>query len=49
MTESENSRIRISEENELLSLDTNTFFIKLLVFKERLDKRLEQSKPKSNE
>jgi hypothetical protein len=47
MTESDNGRIRISEERELLGLDTEQFFIKLLVFKERIDKRLEESQQKN--
>jgi len=44
MTEDENGRIRVTEENELLCLNTEDFFIKLLVFKEKLDKRLAQLK-----
>lgn len=44
MTESDGSRVRISEEKELLALTTNDFFVKLTVFKERLNAKKEQSK-----
>lgn len=49
MTESDNGRMRTSEEKELLGLNTDDFFIKLLIFKERLEKKLEANKNKNNE
>lgn len=39
MTEDENGRVRASDEEVLLGLDTEDFFMKLLVFTERMEKR----------
>lgn len=44
MTEDDNGRVRAGDEAELKAMWVEDFFIKLLVFKERLDKRLEQLK-----
>lgn len=41
MTEDENGRLRPSEEKELLAMMHDEFFIKLLIFRERLDQRKE--------
>ena len=39
MTEDDQGHVRASEEKVLLEMWVDDFFIKLLVFKERLDKR----------
>lgn len=44
MTEDEGGRIRASEEKELMQLWIDEFFIKLVVFKQRLEKRKEEIK-----
>lgn len=44
MTEDDNGRVRASDEKELLRMDVIEFFMKLLVFKERMDKRIEELK-----
>lgn len=44
MTEDENARIRANDELVLRRMWVEDFFIKLLVFKERMDIRLEQLK-----
>ena len=40
MTEDESGHVRASEERELNSMWVEEFFTKLLVFKERIDKRI---------
>lgn len=42
MTEDENGKVRVTEEVILNEMWADDFFIKLLVFKERSDKRVEQ-------
>ena len=49
MTEDENSRIRASDEMVLRKMNTEDFFMKLLVFKERLDAKVKQIKNVKNE
>lgn len=49
MTEDDNGRVRASDEAELKAMWVEEFFIKLLVFKERLEKRLEQTKAQQND
>ena len=44
MTEDENSRIRANDEMILRKMNTEDFFIKLLVFKERLEAKVKQIK-----
>lgn len=49
MTEDTNGRLKPVEEEALLDMDVVEFFISLLVFKERMDKRTaELKKQKSN-
>ena len=48
MTEEENGRLRPSEERELLMMPVDEFFINLLVFKERMNKRIAESKNRTN-
>ena len=43
MTEDGNGRIRATEEKELMRLWIEDFFIKLVVFKERMDKRIDEA------
>ncbi len=43
MTEDANGRIRATEEKELMRLWIEDFFIKLVVFIERMDKRIEET------
>ena len=40
LTEDDSGHIRVSDEIALNEMYTSDFFIKLLIFKERLDKRL---------
>ncbi len=49
MTEDENGRIRASDEVILLKMTTDEFFLKLLVFKERLEAKVQQIKSIKNE
>lgn len=42
MTEDENGKVRATEEVILNQMSAEDFFIKLLVFKERTDKRAEE-------
>lgn len=49
MTEDENGRIRASEEKELMRLWLDEFFIKLVVFKQRLERRAEETKNIGNQ
>lgn len=44
MTEDENGRVRATEEKELMRMNIEDFFMKLLIFKERMDKRIEHLK-----
>ena len=39
MTEDDNGRVRASDEGALMNLEVEQFFMKLLVFTERMDKR----------
>jgi len=48
MCEDEHGHVRPTEENALMKLSVEEFFIKLLVFKERLDKRIKQSQDVNN-
>jgi len=48
MTEDENCRIRPTEEKELRQMYHDEFFIKLLVFTERLEQRAEEAKSLGN-
>lgn len=48
MTEDDNGRIRATEISELMHLPVEDFFMNLLVFTERMDRRLEQLKNKKN-
>jgi hypothetical protein len=48
MTEDENGRLRASEEKELMRLWIDEFFIKLVVFKQRLEKRKEEARNLGN-
>lgn len=48
MTEEDNGRIRATEERELMRLWIDEFFVKLVVFKERMDKRIEEIKNLKN-
>jgi hypothetical protein len=48
MTEDENGRLRASEEKELMRLWIEEFFIKLVVFKQRLEKRKEEARNLGN-
>lgn len=42
MTEDENGRVRASDEEVIYGMFVEEFFIKLLVFKERLEAKIEQ-------
>lgn len=44
MTEDDNGRVRAGDERELLNLEVVEFFMKLQVFKERMDERIANSK-----
>lgn len=44
MTEDESGHVKVTEEQALMQLDILTFFIKLLVFQERMDKRIAETK-----
>lgn len=46
MTEDEGGKIKATEEKELMQLNIEDFFMKLAVFTERMDKRIEQLKNK---
>ncbi len=47
MTEDSNGRVRATEEAELMRLPIEEFFIKLNLFKERMEQRIEQLKNKN--
>lgn len=49
MTEDNNGRVRASDERELRSMSVEDFFIKLIVFQERLKKRLEALNKQQND
>lgn len=49
MTEDENGRIRATDERELMSMWIEDFFTHLLVFKEKLDERVEKLKSKQRD
>jgi len=49
MTEDENGRIRAHDESILKKMSTEEFFLKLLVFRERLESRVQQIKSIKNE
>ncbi len=44
MTEDDNGRVRPTEEKELMRMWVEDFFIKLQIFKERMEKRMENVK-----
>jgi|DEB3_MinimDraft_2_1074329.scaffolds.fasta_scaffold73238_2 hypothetical protein len=44
MTEDDNGRIRAGDEVILYGMNVDDFFIKLLVFKERIEAKIEQIK-----
>jgi hypothetical protein len=49
MTEDENGRVRAGDEKELMGLWIEEFFTKLLVFRERLDEKIEQMKKQNKD
>ena len=48
MTEDESGHVRASEEKELNAMWVEDFFTKLLVFKERIEKRIAAAKKLQN-
>lgn len=49
MTEDDNGRLRVSEEDLLRRMNVEEFYMKLLVFKERLEAKVQQIKSIKNE
>ena len=49
MTEDENGRIRANDEAELKKLSVEDFFMKLLVFEERIQERINKTKNKDGD
>lgn len=49
MTEDEQGKLKASEEKELMGLMIEDFFIKLVLFKERMNKRVEKIKGLRND
>lgn len=49
MTEDDNGRLRVSEEDLLRRMNVDEFYMKLLVFKERLEAKVQQIKSIKNE
>lgn len=47
MTEDGNGRVRAGDEAELMALPIEEFFMKLLVFNERMEARIEAAKNKT--
>lgn len=49
MTEDENGRVRAADQEILKRMPTDEFYLKLLVFKERLEAKVQQIKNVKNE